>query len=129
MNKVDIIAPLEHGIQISKEKKNMKKRDISNEIIQGMKDAIKHVRGKKTKSKIHKVEIPDEIDVRAIRHNLKLSRTEFAAKFGFSSRTLQHWEQGDRRPHGPAKVLLLLLEREPTVIEEILASKKSFFSN
>lgn len=98
----------------------MKKRNIGNEIIQGMKEAIKHVRGEKIKTKIHKIEIPDEIDVRAIRKKLKLSRTAFAAKFGFSHRTLQHWEQGDRQPHGPARVLLVLLEREPNEIERIL---------
>ena len=69
---------------------------------------------------VHKIEIPDEIDVRAIRKNLNLSRQKFADRFGFSSRTLQHWEQGDRHPHGTARVLLLLLQREPSTIEEIL---------
>jgi putative transcriptional regulator len=99
----------------------MKKRNIGDEIIQGMHEAIDHMRGKKKiKAVIHKVKIPDEIDVRAIRKKLNLTRTEFAAKFGFSPRTLQHWEQGNRQPHGPAKVLLFLLQREPTVIEQIL---------
>ncbi len=52
---------------------------------------------------VHKVEITDEIDVKSIRENLNLSRKEFADSFGFSARTLQHWEQGDRTPHGPAR--------------------------
>jgi putative transcriptional regulator len=70
------------------------------------------------------VEIPDEIDVKAIRTRLKLSRQQFADRFGFSSRTLQHWEQGDRHPHGSARVLLLLLQREPSTIEEILRNRR-----
>lgn len=98
----------------------MTKRNIGNEIIQGMEDAVKHMRGKKTRAVVHRVAIPDNIDVKKIRKKLHLSRQEFANRFGFSARTLQHWEQGDRRPQGAARVLLLLLQREPEMIENIL---------
>jgi len=67
-----------------------------------------------------KVEIPDNIDVKKIRKNLNLSRQEFADCFGFSARTLQDWEQGDRRPQGSARVLLLLLQKDPVAIENVL---------
>jgi putative transcriptional regulator len=98
----------------------MIERNIGDEIIQGMTDAIEYIRGKEAGAVVHKVEIPDEIDVKLIREKLNLSRKEFADSFGFSARTLQHWEQGDRSPHGPARVLLLLLQREPAVIAKIL---------
>jgi putative transcriptional regulator len=98
----------------------MTNRNIGNEIIQGMEGAIEYIRGNKGSAKVHKVEIPNEIDVREIREHLNLSRKEFAESFGFSPRTLQHWEQGDRIPHGAAKVLLLLLQREPATIAKIL---------
>lgn len=48
------------------------------------------MRGKKTGAVVHRVEIPDNIDVRMIRKKLHLSRQEFANRFGFSARTLQH---------------------------------------
>lgn len=102
-----------------------KKRNIGNEIIEGLEDSIKYVRGKKTRVRVHKVEIPDEIDVKTIRKKLSLTRQEFADCYGFSIRTLQHWEQGNRHPHGPARVLLLLLQREPKIIQNILLKKKS----
>lgn len=101
----------------------MAKRNIGNEIIQGMEDAVNFMRGKKTRAVVHKVEIPDNIDVKNIRKKLHLSRQEFADCFGFSIRTLQHWEQGNRHPHGPARVLLVLLQREPGVIAAILNYK------
>ncbi len=101
----------------------MSKRNIGEEIIQGLESAVQYVRGNKENTVTYKVEIPAEIDVRAIRENLHLSRQAFAARFGFSSRTLQHWEQGDRRPHGSAKVLLLLLQRDPYTIEKLLLKK------
>jgi putative transcriptional regulator len=102
----------------------MTKRNVGNEIIKGMEEAIGYMRGKKMHVAARRVEIPDEINVRAIREKLKLSRQEFADRFGFSIRTLQHWEQGSRHPHGPARVLLLLLQREPTIIERILKHTK-----
>jgi putative transcriptional regulator len=101
-----------------------KRRNIGDEIIKGMEEAIGFVRGKKTRAAVHKVEIPDEINVRAIREKLNLTRQEFADRFGFSMRTVQHWEQGNRHPHGPSRILLLLLQREPATIEGILKHTK-----
>ncbi len=103
----------------------MSKRNIGDDIIQGMTDAIEYIRGNKTHAVVHKIEIPDDIDVKAIREKLNLTRQEFADSYGFSVRTLQHWEQGTRSPHGAAKVLLLLLQREPAVIAKILRNKKA----
>jgi putative transcriptional regulator len=102
----------------------MSKRNIANEIITGMEEAISYMRGKKTKAVVHKVEIPDDIDVRLIRTHLKLSRQVFADRFGFSARTLQHWEQGSRHPHGAARILLLLLQRDPETVEDILNDRR-----
>lgn len=101
-----------------------KKRNIGNEILEGLNESIKHIRGKKTGARAHKVEIPDNINVKNIRKKLKLTRQEFADCYGFSTRTLQHWEQGNRHPHGPARILLLLLQREPQVIQNILLKNK-----
>lgn len=97
-----------------------KRRNIGDELIQGLEEAVSYMRGKKTGAVVHKVEIPDKIDVKVIRKNLSLSRQKFADRYGFSVRTLQHWEQGNRQPHGPAKILLLLLQREPVIVENIL---------
>lgn len=101
-----------------------KKRNIGNEIIEGLEESIKHMRGQKSRARVHKVEIPDNIDVKTIRKTLSLTRQEFADCYGFSIRTLQHWEQGSRHPHGPARVLLLLLQREPRTIQNILIKDK-----
>lgn len=102
-----------------------KKRNIGSEIIEGLEESIKHMRGQKARVRVHKVEIPDDIDVKTIRKKLSLTRQEFADCYGFSIRTLQHWEQGNRHPHGPARVLLLLLQREPRTIQNILLKNKN----
>lgn len=56
----------------------MTKRNIGDKIIQGMTEAIEYIRGNKMGAVVHKVESPDEIDVKSVREKLNLSRQEFA---------------------------------------------------
>jgi putative transcriptional regulator len=61
-------------------------------------------------------------DVRAIRSKLAKSQEEFALMIGVSVATLQNWEQGRRRPEGPARALLRIAAKNPQAIVEALAS-------
>jgi len=61
-------------------------------------------------------------DSAAIRARLRMSQAAFAALFGLSVRTIQEWEQGRRRPDGPARALLRVIEREPAAVRRALAS-------
>lgn len=61
-------------------------------------------------------------DVRAIRSKLEKSQEEFALMIGVSVATLQNWEQGRRRPEGPARALLRVAEKNPQVVAKALAS-------
>jgi putative transcriptional regulator len=60
-------------------------------------------------------EHPDP-DPQAIRKRLGLSQSRFAAIIGVSVRTLQNWEQGRRRPEGPAKALLRVVDKDPEAV-------------
>jgi putative transcriptional regulator len=53
---------------------------------------------------------------------MKLSQTQFAAKFGFSLDSLQNWEQGHRQPEGPARILLAVIAKNPKAVEEAIRS-------
>jgi putative transcriptional regulator len=61
-------------------------------------------------------------DVKAIRRKLGRSQAEFALMIGVSVATLQNWEQGRRRPVGPARALLKVAASNPRVVAEALAS-------
>ena len=63
---------------------------------------------------------PTQVDVRAIREKLSLSQSEFAARFGFTASAVRQWEQGRRYPHGPARVLLTIIDREPNAVRRAL---------
>ena len=55
-------------------------------------------------------------DVAALRARFKLSQAKFARLLGISVDTLQNWEQGRRRPEGPAKVLLRVVATHPETL-------------
>lgn len=63
---------------------------------------------------------PAKVNVRAIREKLHLSQPEFAARFGFTAAAVRQWEQGRRQPHGPARVLLTIIDREPSAVRRAL---------
>ena len=58
--------------------------------------------------------------VRQVRRKLKLSQREFAQVIGVSVATLRNWEQGRRKPDGPARALLRVAARNPRAVAEAL---------
>ena len=51
-----------------------------------------------------------------------MSQSRFATSFGFGLAAVQSWEQGRRRPEGPARVLLKVIEHEPEAVRRALAA-------
>jgi putative transcriptional regulator len=84
------------------------KRNIGQELLDGI-EAIKGGGGVR-----HTVELPD--DAKTIREKTGLSQSAFAGVLGVSVRTLQEWEQGRRKPQGPARALLAIASRCPSVL-------------
>ena len=58
--------------------------------------------------------------VRHIRLKLHASQATFAHMIGVSIDTLQNWEQGRRRPEGPALALLKVAEINPRAVIKAL---------
>lgn len=92
--------------------------DLFDSIKRGMEEAIAHSRGEQTEVRIFR---PRQIDVKEVRGKTGLSQEQFAAAFGISVATLRHWERGDRKPHGPALVLLNAAANDPQGLLKILA--------
>ncbi|MDD5505585.1 MAG: NadS family protein [Candidatus Omnitrophica bacterium] len=60
------------------------------------------------------------IIVKRIRRKLHASQLTFAHMIGVSVDTLQNWEQGRRKPEGPALALLKIAESNPVTVMEAL---------
>jgi putative transcriptional regulator len=63
------------------------------------------------------------VDVKAVRQRLGKSQAEFARMIGVSVSTLQNWEQGRRRPEGPARALLRVAAANPRAVASALANE------
>jgi putative transcriptional regulator len=88
-------------------------------ILQGLREVEAFLNGDTAGAIVHHVNVPDT-DVRAIRAATGLSQAEFARSIGVAKATLVNWEQGRRRPEGPARVLLALIAREPGIVGRVL---------
>ncbi|MCD6269277.1 MAG: helix-turn-helix domain-containing protein [Deltaproteobacteria bacterium] len=86
---------------------------LFNELMTSIKQGGAILRGDIKPSRIFNFDNPD---VRAIREQYGLSQNKFAKLLGISASTLRNWEQGRRRPGGPARILLSVAAKHPEAI-------------
>lgn len=89
----------------------MKKRDIGAEVLESIRE-IKKGGGRRTIISRSKT----AGDIKRFRERMKLSQAEFAELIGVNKRTLQEWEQGRRKPSGPAFALLRIVQKHPEAL-------------
>ncbi len=68
----------------------------------------------------YRVYVPADVDVKAIRQRMKMTQAQFSARYGFPLGTLRDWEQGKGKPDTSARVLLLVISKEPEAVERAL---------
>jgi putative transcriptional regulator len=90
------------------------KKQLFDELLQSIKEAVAIERGQKKPSRQFEINVGP--DVAAVRAKLGLSQAKFAALLSISEDTLQNWEQGRRKPTGPAMVLLKIAALHPEAL-------------
>lgn len=98
----------------------MKEEDFAG-LMQGMSEATAYARGEQVPGLRVHAEKP--VDVVAVRKRTGLSQSAFSRQIGVSAGTLRNWEQGRRRPEGPARILLALLARDPGIVARTLITE------
>lgn len=99
--------------------------DFARGILEGVADALDFAAGQTEGARVHTFPVrlaPAQVDVRAIRTRLGMSRREFAARFGFSVRTIEAWENHQRAPEASARAFLRVIDREPDAVERALGA-------
>jgi putative transcriptional regulator len=96
----------------------MRKHDFDN-LVESVRLAGRIRRGEELPSRVAEFA---PVDVKAVRLQLKKSQSEFAQMIGVSVSTLQNWEQGRRRPEGPARALLRVAAANPKAVAAALAN-------
>jgi putative transcriptional regulator len=94
----------------------MSERNVGQEILEGIQE-IKAYKAGRGALRTYKLSQP--APPQAIRAKLQLSQAAFAGLMGVSLRTVQDWEQGRRKPSGPADALLRIAEQHPEVFLQL----------
>jgi len=89
-----------------------------NLLVESIQQAGEIKRGQRAPSRVFSF---SPLDVKAIRAQLAQSQREFAQMIGVSVGTLQNWEQGRRKPEGPARALLQVALHNPDAVKSALA--------
>ena len=93
------------------------KKQMFNELMESIKEAGKIRKGRMKPSRVFKYK---PLDIKRIRQQVNASQAEFAHLIGVSERTLQNWEQGRRKPRGPARALLKVFDENPKAVVKAL---------
>ena len=88
-------------------------------IKRGLLEAVEHAQGGAPETLVRR---PRPVNVKALRASVGMTQEQFAARFGFSAATLRHWERGDRKPRGPALVLLNVIAHDAKAVMAALAA-------
>lgn len=89
------------------------------EIEEALGEVLAHVRGD-IELPCRIVDDPTAERIVALRRRMKLSRRQFAERFGLDARAVQDWEQGRRVPDRAARVLLTVIDRNPDAVVSAL---------
>jgi putative transcriptional regulator len=92
---------------------------VFDDVKAALEEAIAFSKGEDIGARAH---IPPKLDVRRIRKKMKLTQDEFAALFGFNVARLRDWEQGRTHPDAALRAYLLVIDRNPEAVREVLAA-------
>ena len=92
------------------------KDELFEELMESVRQGGAILRGEMEPSRTFDSADVDLPDVAHVRDRLGLSQAKMAALMGISVGTLRNWEQGRRRPEGPAHALLRVAAKHPEAV-------------
>ncbi len=95
-----------------------------NRVMAGLEEAKAIIAGTAAAGsyRLRQVQVPEVVDVKAIRARTGLSQVGFARRYGFSAGAVRDWEQKRKPPEKANRLLLTIIDRRPDVIDELLTA-------
>lgn len=101
----------------------MTKRNLFDELKQGIEEIDKHKKGKITlRTYAYEKKTQPKVSaslIRSVRKKFHLSRPVFAMRLRVKPRTLEKWEQGLTVPNDQAAALILLVKKYPDTLNRL----------
>lgn len=95
------------------------RKPLFERLQQGLREGIAFSKGELSLRTVEVPEEPPEIDAAtliALRELASMSQTVFARMLNVSTKTVQSWEQGNRRPSEASKRLIQIFTEHPDVV-------------
>lgn len=104
--------------------------NLSEGLIEGLKQAIDYKKGDHTKASSRTVSIKplpvyNKNDVKAIRKNVNMTQKNFALFLGVSIKTVESWETGTNSPSSSSLRLLQLIKNDPRLLHHFIQSSET----
>lgn len=96
------------------------KKELFDSLVESMNEMLAMEAGeiKPREQQVHRHHLPD---VKKLRIQVGLKQAEFAEAVGVSAGLVQSWEQQRRLPSGSSLKLLMMIERNPALVEVLRA--------
>ncbi len=111
--------------------KNRPKRlSLADRIRKGLEEAIRHAKGEIT-LKTTTIELPDrppEVrvdELTELRLSSQMSQADFARLLNVSTKTVQSWEQGTRKPSQSALRLIQVFRQDPGSVLRVVSTQSN----
>ena len=96
---------------------------VGEGILRGARQAAAYAKDKDSVPgvRVHRIYVPDKVEVKAIRKQLNLTQVQFSETFGFKVGSIRDWEQNRRTPDTAARAFLKVIEKDPEAVTRALA--------
>jgi putative transcriptional regulator len=104
----------------------MKNKSLASDILEGLEEALAHVKGKKVPGlTVKNIEVKPVKEIKPtgiknVRKSLHMSQQIFAEVLGVSKKTIEAWEGGSRKPTGSALRLIELLKNDSKLATSLI---------
>jgi putative transcriptional regulator len=100
-----------------------KRRPLAQRLKAGLTEAVQYAKGELSLRTVHVPDPPPEIapkEVTSLRSKTGMSQAVFARVLNVSTKTVQSWEQGERKPSHAALRMLQVFRENPMFVIEIV---------
>jgi len=84
-----------------------------DKLMNGLSEVETYLQGN---TKGHKITLPGEVDVKAVRKRLGLTQAQFSITFSLSLDNVKNWESRRRQPEAPARAFLTVINHDPAAV-------------
>jgi putative transcriptional regulator len=100
-----------------------KRKPLAERLKKGLTEAVRHAKGELSLRTVEVPTPPPEIgarEVASLRTKTGMSQAVFASMLNVSTKTVQSWEQGQRKPSHAALRMLQVFRENPKFVFEIV---------